>query len=131
MSGNRLVKFETILLVFSLAMTMINFTGCSNDKAASDIRNIKHFDETIWKSFQGSQEIKNPRAKMVADLKANYLKVGMKRAEVEAILGEADRISNGQYLYRLGMGQYSVDYSYMALAYNDVDILTAILSTRS
>lgn len=68
---------------------------------------------------------------MLRDLRANHLKIGMARAEVEALLGEADKTRNGHYLYRLGMGKYSVDYSYLGFVYDDEGKLAAILDTRS
>jgi hypothetical protein len=89
------------------------------------------FDQKKWKSMHGSLVVQNPRVKMLRDLKANYLKPGMSQSEVEALLGHADRIKHRQYLYRLGMGKLSIDYSYLTLIYDDNGRLREIRSAQS
>lgn len=131
MTKIRFLTFKQYMLVLGVAMTILNFSACSQEETANDTGVMTQFDQQAWKAMQGSQVADNPRARMVKDLKANHLKIGMTRAEVETILGEADRTRNGQYLYRLGMGRYSADYSYLALLYDDTGRLTAILDTRS
>jgi hypothetical protein len=90
-----------------------------------------YFNQTKWKAMHGSLATKNPREKMVTDLKTNYLKLGMSQPEVEALLGFADRINHHQYLYRLGIGEFSADYSYLTLIYDDDGTLIEIRNAQS
>jgi hypothetical protein len=122
---------KKLVLLLSIAMTIVNFSACSEEGSETGNTVFSPFDQVVWKSMHGSEEVDNPRAKMVKDLKVHHLKIGMSQAEVEEILGKADRLRNGQHLYRLGMGQFSVDYSYLALVYDDAGKLTAILDARS
>ncbi|MEW8037670.1 MAG: hypothetical protein AB2817_16545 [Candidatus Thiodiazotropha sp.] len=55
----------------------------------------------------------------------------MPQSQVEALLGKADRIINNRHLYRIGTGEFSVDYSFFALRYDDKGRLKEIVSTRS
>jgi hypothetical protein len=96
-----------------------------------DALTTNHFDQQTWKALHGSLVIENPRAKMVDDLKTNYLKTGMSQVEVETLLGKADRIRNNQDLYRLGMGEFSHDYRFLTLIYNDEGKLKEILYSQS
>ena len=123
--------FRYAVLVLSIAVVSLNLTACSEDEAVNDMGSVSLFNQTTWKAQSGSQEADNPRAMMVADLKANHLRTGMTRSEVEVLLGKADRERNGQYLYRLGMGKYSADYSYLALVFDENGKLKEIVSTRS
>jgi hypothetical protein len=120
-----------LLLTVSLTMVLTNFSACSEEQMAEGTGAISRFDEVIWKAQLGSQAADNPRAKMLVDLKENYIKIGMMQTEVEAILGKADRMRNGQHLYRLGMGRFAADYSYLALVYDEVGRLKAVLDARS
>jgi hypothetical protein len=96
-----------------------------------DTLTSNHFDEKTWKFMHGSLVAQNPRAEMIEDLKRNHLKTGMSQSDVEAILGKADRINNHQYLYRLGMGEFSVDYSFLTLIYDGNGKLKEIHYGRS
>jgi hypothetical protein len=131
MNVNHHKHTQIILLVLSLAIVISNFSACSEEETAKSTGKVNRFDQTLWKAQLGSQATDNPRGKMLRDLKDQHLKIGMSQSEVEAVLGKADRIRNGQYLYRLGMGQYSVDYSYLALVYDEEGRLKAILDARS
>jgi hypothetical protein len=111
-----------------LLLTVFTFlSACDLD----DVLTTNHFDQKAWKALHGSLVIENPRAKMVDDLKTNYLKAGMSQVDVEALLGKADRIRNKQFLYRVGISKFSTDYSFLTLIYDDKDKLKEILNGQS
>lgn len=107
-------NINAIYLVLGILFLSIVFYACNMDDAITS----HHFNQQIWKAMRGSLATENPRRKMVDDLKANYLKTGIDKSEVLALLGHADRINNHQHLYRLGMREFSVDYSYLTLIYD-------------
>ncbi|MET0052834.1 MAG: hypothetical protein ABW095_17365 [Candidatus Thiodiazotropha sp.] len=112
-------------------LTLTQFAGCSQEQEMQEQYTGAAFNPQEWKAYAQSQEADNPRAAMVSDLKTRYLKPGMTRVQVEALLGPADRERNGQFLYRLGMGRFSADYSYLAIVYDSSGRLTEMLDTRS
>jgi hypothetical protein len=118
------ITFVPLYLLF-IAFTFLS--ACDLD----DVLTINHFDQKAWKALHGSLVIENPRAKMVDDLKTNYLKAGMSQVDVETLLGKADRVRNKQFLYRLGMGKFSENYSFLTLIYDDKDKLIEILNGQS
>jgi hypothetical protein len=122
------MKFgKGIYLLLGIMFVSVIIYACN----VSDVITSDNFDKKKWKAMHGSLATQNPRVRMVSDLKANYLKPGMSQSEVEALLGYADRIKNHQYHYRLGMGELSVDYSYLTLIYDDDGRLRQILSAKS
>jgi hypothetical protein len=115
---------KRIYLLLGFMLVSMVFYACGVD----DMITADHFDQKKWKAMHGSLAARNPRVKMLSDLKENYLKPGMSQSEVEALLGHADRIKHHHYLYRLGMGELSIDYSYLTLIYDDTGRLMEIRS---
>jgi hypothetical protein len=54
-----------------------------------------HFDSTTW--MRAGQSGGNTREGMAADLERHYMKLGMSREDVVALLGNPDAIVDGQY----------------------------------
>jgi hypothetical protein len=65
-------------------LTIITFSGNSPFIPYDD----REFDQALWKSYAGIDDVDNPRLRMAADVQRNHIKVGMTREEVVAILGE-------------------------------------------
>ncbi|MBT2971010.1 MAG: hypothetical protein B6D72_16940 [gamma proteobacterium symbiont of Ctena orbiculata] len=122
-----MISSKTWILVLSGMIAVAVIASCGMESSST----ANGFNQKTWKAMYGSLEFDNPRAKMVMDLKENHLKPGMPQSQVEALLGKADRILNNRHLYRLGMGKFSVDYSFLALIYDDMGTLRQIASTRS
>jgi hypothetical protein len=122
-----MIRSKSKFLPLAILAALMILSACCMDEALS----TNYFDQKTWKALHGSLVIENPRAKMVEDLKINYLKTGMSQVEVETLLGKADRIRNKQNLYRLGMSEFSEDYRFLTLIYDAKGNLKEILYSQS
>jgi outer membrane protein assembly factor BamE (lipoprotein component of BamABCDE complex) len=106
------VKSKTLsgLLAPSLlAITM----GCN-------MQQTTHFDAETWKAQRGAAADQNRRGTMVEALE-QAVRVGMRRNEVIALLGEPDA-SDAQTqtdTYELGVSPLGIDEEYYQIAYRD------------
>ena len=85
-------KNRVYLKCFILVFMSATFFGCNKMK----------FDSISWKASE------TDRSKMIADLRNNYLKVGMSTTAIEALLDKPDRIlspSKGEISYPLNGGK--------------------------
>lgn len=68
----------------------------------------------------------NPRGKMYEDLVENYLRKGMTKAQVVALLGESDLVTKPEIIsYNLGMWSgMRIDYDSLDLVFSNDGKLT-------
>ena len=75
------------------------------------------FDPAEWRAQCGNFK-DNSRYAMVVDLKRDYLRVGLPRAEVRACLGPPDSATEFEDLYFIGYGSLSPSPQYYVIRYN-------------
>jgi hypothetical protein len=84
------------------------------------------FDAAVWKSFNNNDDPDNPRGQMFDDLTKSYLKKGLPKKGIEALLGPADlKSENYFWSYNLGMWSgFRMDYDSLDLKFDHDGKLT-------
>ena len=63
----------------------------------------RKFDKGVWQSCYGSDSADNPRGQMFDDLRKNYLRKNMSKAEVTELIGKPDYEDRTDlFSYKLG-----------------------------
>jgi len=99
-----------------------------------DYRNRAEFDATVWRNPPGCGsngcDVDCVRGQMVRDLTRSYLRLGMSRSDVIALLGNPQPGSlpvKTSLSYDLGMcSGFRMDYDALVLSFNDRDALIDI-----
>ena len=85
------------------------------------------FDAEKWKNSDLNTE-KNwdLRWKMMNDLRKNHELVGMKKAEIEKLLGKPDSETNSEFRYYLGMTGKGINTGSLTITFNKNEIVEKI-----
>ena len=75
------------------------------------------FNSDLWKANKGDSSAKNVRQSMLSDLEKR-LHQGMPRANVEAMLGEADWTEGNRHVYVLGPTVTGLDDTWFVVIYD-------------
>lgn len=84
----------------------------------------ERFEQAKWKSAVTDREGRNPRGPMAGDLRRRFLKKGMSKKAVRALLGEPDNSESDEMAgnvdrYFLGhWGPMSIDGDYLIIHYD-------------
>lgn len=90
---------RTLLIITTLAAAVVGLIAFV--LRASDPFSGRHFERDVWVANKHHYR-DNPRASMVADLRAHYLLPGTSRVKVTALLGNPDMEHASTLLYVLG-----------------------------
>ena len=101
---------------------IIGFLLCS----CGQISHAK-FDADKWKNADlNNEENWDLRWKMMNDLRKNNDLVGMKKAEIEKILGKPDSETNSEFSYYLGMTGTGINTGSLIITFNENEIVEKI-----
>jgi hypothetical protein len=80
----------------------------------------RKFDRNLWQSCYGSNSQDNPRGQMFDDLRKNYLRKSMSKAEVIALMGKPDYEDGAEFIsYKLGYWSgFRIDLDTLDLRFN-------------
>ena len=85
------------------------------------------FDAEKWKNSDlNTEENWDLRWKMMNDLRKNHELVGMKKAEIEKLLGKPDSETNSEFRYYLGMTGKGINTGSLTITFNKNEIVEKI-----
>lgn len=85
------------------------------------------FDSDKWKNSDlNTEENWDLRWKMMNDLRKNNELVGMKKSEIEKLLGKPDSATNSEYSYYLGMTGTGINTGTLIITFNESEIVEKI-----
>jgi hypothetical protein len=85
------------------------------------------FDSNKWKNSDlNTEENWDLRWKMMNDLRKNHELVGMKKAEIEKLLGKPDSQINSEFSYYLGMTGTGINTGSLTITFNKNEIVEKI-----
>ncbi len=85
------------------------------------------FDSDKWKrSDLNTEENRDLRWKMMNDLRKNHELVGMKKSEIEKLLGKPDSETKSEYRYYLGMTGTGINTGSLTIIFNESEVVKKI-----
>ena len=94
--------------------------------SCGQISHVK-FDSDKWKNSDlNTEENWDLRWNMMNDLRKNHELVGMKKAEIEKLLGKPDSETNSEYSYYLGMTGTGINTGSLTITFNESGIVEKI-----
>jgi len=82
------------------------------------------FDSDKWKSSDlNTEENWDLRWKMMNDLRKNHDLVGMKKIEIDKLLGKPDSNTNSEFSYYLGMTGRGINTGSLTITFNECEIV--------
>lgn len=85
------------------------------------------FNADKWKNSNlNTEENWDLRWRMMNDLRKNHKLVGMKKTEIEKLLGKPDSETNSKYSYYLGMTGTGINTGSLTITFNESEIVEKI-----
>lgn len=114
-ANNMKTKFLNYFLIIGLL-----FSSCGQISYAK-------FDSDKWKNSDlNKEENWNLRWKMMNDLRKNHELIGMKKTEIEKLLGKPDSETNSEFSYYLGMTGTGINTGSLTITFNESGIVEKI-----